>query len=96
MGLWAWLMLPHDKYQRHLEEEVEFWRMLYERERQRAEQSIDARLAEGGRHPVTFPLRRDPTRRQQAADPVEKLLTNPEFYTAGMTPDDLAGEGLNG
>lgn len=47
----------HRAFIEHLQAEVEFWRKQFAHERQRAEVSVDQRLAERGLGPVTLPPR---------------------------------------
>ena len=73
------LFCAHTDHIAHLEAEVAFWRMQFVHERQRAEVAIDRLLATKQFGPVTLP-----PRPQEAADPVQDLLVNPEFIEAGV------------
>lgn len=72
------LFCGHGEYIKHLEAEVEFWRLQFRHERQRAEVGVDRLLSLHHVGPVTAPLLIEPTE-----PPVEALLNDPEWTKAG-------------
>lgn len=78
-----------NKYVKHLEDEVSYWRDLAEHERVRAEQAINellqVRMVDTGRAPtltVVQPSEAASTRKQQEI--INELTQNPEFTQAGQ------------
>ena len=75
------LFCRHGSHLAHLVAEVEFWRIQFSHERQRAERAIDTLLGlKLGVAPITVP-----TREERVADEteLERTLRDPEFTQAG-------------
>ena len=79
------LFCRHSSHLRHLEAEIEFWRMEFAHERQRAERAIDTLLSLPGRPPVHAIT--VPTPEERARWDPERMVKDPEFTLAGMEPD---------
>jgi hypothetical protein len=75
------LWCRHSSHIAHLVAEVEFWRLQFAHERQRAERAVDTLLGlKLGVAPITVPTREE-LRHEESE--VEKLMRNPEFTQAG-------------
>ena len=75
---------PSAAYVEHLRAEVAFWRLQFAHERQRAEVSIDQRLHEQHKGPVTLPLREEgPPTGPVQHDLLDELMKNAEFAAMG-------------
>jgi hypothetical protein len=74
---------PQGPFVAHLREEVAYWRVQFERERQRAELAIDqCRVTHHAIGPVSLPLR-EPI--QQAQEDVNAMFRDPELAAMGMS-----------
>ena len=70
---------PSGPFVAHLREEVAYWRVQFERERQRAELAIDqCRVTHASVGPVSVPLR---TERQEP--PMNPIFSDPELAMMG-------------
>ncbi len=72
---------PAAPFVAHLQAEVAHWRMLFQAEKQRADLSVDQRLAERGLGPVTLPTR--PLQPEAMPQTLEELLRNTELGAIG-------------
>jgi len=75
-----WLLRVHDTYVKHLEAEIEYYRLELKNERRRAEQAIDTLLTLKGASAVTPPEPRGPTPEERA---VQEFLSSPELAKMG-------------
>lgn len=69
-------------YVRHLEAEIAWYRAQMIHERQRAEKAIDRLLEHRGIQPVTIPTPGE-VREAIEDNPIERILRDPEFASAG-------------
>ena len=75
------LLRLYDPYLRHLEAEVEWYRVQLAHERRRAEQAVDMLLQMSGKPPVTPPAPR--AERDAMEQEITRVLESAEFQGVG-------------